>query len=390
MAVASKLNAAAVAILLPAALGLFLLRLPPTERQKRLIPAVGYLMMAAFVSLLVFRIFQPYAFSGPGFFGLKPNPVWVDNIREQRAQSTGDVDFPPAMQWARRPVWFSLQNMVVWGFGLPLGLLAWAGFLWVGWRLLNGWKKRPPEWFSHALIWGWTALYFIWQSLQMNPTMRYQLLIYPTLTILAAWAVFSLYDSARLQKTGDAGSKPWKFKKWYKFGAILIGSAVLLATAAYAYAFTQIYLRPITRVAASRWIYQNIPGPITLPIQTETGVQNQILAFPYEYQILPELPFTASFKPNAAGLLSEIVLPRVIDKSAAPEPITLTASINSLPGSEEALTSGSSTTSVSADRGEGASESSLVIPLDPPLQLDPMSTYNLVLSTPGRSTAIDF
>ena len=45
------------------------------------------------------------------------------------------------MQWARRPVWFSLQNMVVWGFGPPLGVLAWIGFLWVGWRLLTVGKK---------------------------------------------------------------------------------------------------------------------------------------------------------------------------------------------------------------------------------------------------------
>ena len=100
---------------------------------------------------------------GPGFFGLKPNPQWISNIVEQRNQAAGDVDFPPALQWARRPIWFSFQNLTVWGLGLPLGLLAWAGFLWAGWRIF----KR--DWQQHILLWGWTALYFTWQTHAVQP-----------------------------------------------------------------------------------------------------------------------------------------------------------------------------------------------------------------------------
>ncbi len=194
MAVASKLNAAPMALALPAAMLIQVLAQPPEKRERRMVQAIVYLMMAAFVSLLVFRIFQPYAFSGPGFFGIKPNPLWVQNITEQRAQSSRNVDFPPAMQWARRPIWFSFQNMVEWGLGLPLGILAWAGFLWAGWRLFISRRNRDSNGIAHALIWGWTAFYFAWQSLQFNPTMRYELPIYPTLVILAAWCVVALYD----------------------------------------------------------------------------------------------------------------------------------------------------------------------------------------------------
>ena len=142
MAVASKLNAAPMALVLPAAMLIQVLAQPPEKRERRAVQAIVYLMMAAFVSLLVFRIFQPYAFSGPGFLGIKPNPLWVQNITEQRAQSSRNVDFPPAMQWARRPIWFSFQNMVEWGLGLPLGILAWAGFLWAGWRLFISRRNR--------------------------------------------------------------------------------------------------------------------------------------------------------------------------------------------------------------------------------------------------------
>ncbi len=197
MAVASKLNAAPMALVLPAAMLIHVFAQPPEKRERRALQVIVYLMIAAFVSLLVFRIFQPYAFSGPGFFGVKPNPQWVQNITEQRAQSSRNVDFPPAMQWARRSIWFSFQNMVEWGLGLPLGILAWAGFLWAGWRLFMDRRNGASSRISHALIWGWTAFYFTWQSLQFNPTMRYELPIYPTLVIFAAWCIVALYDRGK-------------------------------------------------------------------------------------------------------------------------------------------------------------------------------------------------
>lgn len=106
MATASKLNAAPMALALPAAVLIRLARVPAKNRQEQAWRAFGYLVMAAFVSLLVFRVLQPYAFSGPGFFGLKLNPQWLANLRELEAQRSADVDFPPAMQWARRSVLF--------------------------------------------------------------------------------------------------------------------------------------------------------------------------------------------------------------------------------------------------------------------------------------------
>jgi len=214
-----------MALALPVAMGIQILIGPAQNRDRRLVKAFIYLMIAAFISLLVFRIFQPYAFSGPGFFGIEPNPKWVQNIMDQRLQSSRSVDFPPAMQWARRPVWFSLQNMVTWGFGLPLGILAWAGFLWAGARLFGGLRKSPQSWVPHALIWGWTAFYFTWQSLQFNPTMRYELPIYPTLVIFAAWALVALYDWGKSRAQADN----LKELGWTKPVAFMVGGVVLLA-----------------------------------------------------------------------------------------------------------------------------------------------------------------
>jgi YYY domain-containing protein len=369
MAVASKLNAAPMAFVLPVAMLLHLLRLPPAERPQRSVSILIYLALAGLASLLVFRILQPYAFSGPGFFGLRLSPRWLDNLRTLRSQSSGDVDFPPAMQWARRPVWFSFQNMVLWGLGLPLGLLAWTGFLWVAWRLLTQWKSNRDEWLRHALIWGWTAVYFIWQSLALNPTMRYQLPIYPTLAIFAGWAVVALYDYKR-----ESGSL------WPRLAAILVGGLALLATFAYAYGFSRIYVRPITRVAASEWIYQNIPGPISLPIQTDQGVYNQSLPVPYSQTITPDTPYVTSFKPKAAGTLTDIYLPSVLDEQGGHEVRRLSISIQPLPSEGEQPAS----TVLEDDLtpAEGQTGKSYRLTLDRALSLDPKQTYSLRLELP--------
>ena len=308
MAVASKINAAPLALLLPVAIFLRVAELDEEEKRQRIQQAIFYLILAGAASLLVFRIFQPYAFSGPGFFEIKPNPAWVANLNELRNQASGDVDFPPALQWARRPVWFAWQNMVLWGMGLPLGLLAWAGFLWAGWRMLIG------EWRRHLLLWGWTALYFTWQSLIFNPSMRYQLLVYPTLVIFAAWAVIQLWDKASFNVVDSArNNRRSRRAAGYRVLAILVGMGVLGATAVYAFAFTGIYLRPITRVAASRWIYQNIPGPINLHIQQDGSIYNQPVPLPYDYLIRPDIPYYGSFTAARNGELNGVVLGNIID-----------------------------------------------------------------------------
>lgn len=82
MAVASKLNTVPVAMVLPLAVWVRISRLPREERLDTGWHASGFVILAAAVSLVTFRIFQPYAFSGPGFFGVLPNTKWIDDISD--------------------------------------------------------------------------------------------------------------------------------------------------------------------------------------------------------------------------------------------------------------------------------------------------------------------
>src|SRR5688572_29855847 len=85
--------------------------------------------LALVVAFVAFRVFNPYAFAGPGPFGVRINPAWWANIKYQLDSQSGTVDLPPSIQWAgTQPLLFPWRHMVLWGMGLPLGLAAWGGF----------------------------------------------------------------------------------------------------------------------------------------------------------------------------------------------------------------------------------------------------------------------
>jgi YYY domain-containing protein len=326
MAVASKINAAPVALTLPLAALLHWTGLGEEKRNQLAPRIVLFLVLAAFASLITFRIFQPYAFEGPGFINIGLNKQWVDGLSSLRAQTSGDVDFPPALQWARRPSWFSLQNMVVWGLGLPYGILSWVGFGWMGWKMFS-----RKSWKPDLVLWGWTGFYFVWQSLQWNSTMRYQLPIYPILAIFAGWTLVTLWDHVRgetLQILGrERSAKPFRL-------LVLVGGlTVLVLTSGWAFAFSRIYTTPHPRVAATRWIFQNIPGPANLRIETEIGTRQQLLNYPDGHVIQEGSGWLVSFDSKYAGILREIYFPRIINQNSSVNPVTLSITLTDNTGS---------------------------------------------------------
>ncbi|HEX9387889.1 MAG TPA: glycosyltransferase family 39 protein, partial [Anaerolineales bacterium] len=334
MAMASKINIAPLAIVLPAA---FVLRylIQKKESGQPLIEnwsrdtnywtlVVVCLIAGGFATFISFRIFQPYAFDGLGF-----DSRWVADLTQQRAQATGEADLPWNLQWARRSHLYSFTSLTMWGLGLPLGILAWLGFLSMGWRILKG------EW-RHALLWGWTALYFLWQSLQFNPTMRYQLPIYPLLGMMAAWFVYELANP-NVSTLRLAQGRLFKHFNLRTFVASLLAVTVLLLTAGWAFAFISIYLRDEPRIAASHWIFQNIPGPINVQIQTEDSILNQPLPFPIGGFIQAGRPYNTAFAAPIDGTLDNITLGHAINKLVPSSTLKLTLSNTPSPASGKVL-----------------------------------------------------
>jgi len=377
MAMASKVNIFPLALLLPGAFALRLIQ-NKEERERFLTTdhwklVAVYLIAGGLAAFIAFRVFQPYAFDG-----ILPSEQWLANIAEQRVQARGDADLPWNLQWARRAHLYSFENLTIWGLGLPLGILAWAGFLYMGWRILKG------EW-RHVLLWGWTAFYFIWQSLQFNPTMRYQLPIYPLLVMMAAWFVFQVagfkLKVGRAEKPSILNLKPL---------AMVLGAGVLVVIAMWAYAFHTIYLRDEPRMAASRWIYQNVPGPINLRYEARIQV-NQPLSVPASAIIQSGLPYVTSF--SAAhhvaderlqfyGPLTEVYLPYVAAPVGSGEQ-TLTLTIASSPEmtAEQVIATASVTKNFSPT--EELRGQSVTFVFDGSVALDTTQNYYLKLETYG-------
>jgi YYY domain-containing protein len=365
MAMASKINAAVMALVLPLA---FFIRWLIYDRHKKLdtsywTQVLLFLIVGGLATIISFRIFQPYAFDG-----LMLSKEWISGISEQRLQATGKADLPWNLQWARRTHLYSFENLTIWGLGLPLGILAWIGFFYMGWRILKGD-------YHHLLLWGWTALYFGWQSMQFNPTMRYQLPIYPLLAMMAAWVVFEI---PRLTTDG-------RRQTIVRGLSSAVAIVVLALTAIWAFAFQSIYLRDETRMAASRWMFQNVPSAVNLSIETQDGKYNQPLAVPAGFPIMAGAPYTLPFIPKSDGALTEVTFAYAYDEAGMSAPVNLTL----YSASEPDLPLARASTMLNATRTDAPRGVPLTFTFDKIVELSQDETYTLQIETLGKTLFIE-
>jgi YYY domain-containing protein len=244
LAIATKMSALLLVILVPAVAWIAWYRarqMAPQDPRRNFLfeDLVTGVIIAGFLAAVTFRIAQPYAFSGPGLFNLKPNPQWLADLQSQSKFATGEADYPPSVEWASTPpfIW-QLQNMTMWGLGPPLALASFAGLALGAWRLF----RQPKRHYLVLLPLLWAAANFLYLGPQFVKPMRYLLPIYPVLVIFAAHLLVSALRAAR----------------WKQVSAALL---VVVAgyTAFYGTAFASIYTRPNSRVVASQWIFDHIP-----------------------------------------------------------------------------------------------------------------------------------
>lgn len=233
---------------------------PETSDLAWWLPAQGVatgLALAAIAAFLVFRVAQPYAFEGLGL-----NPKWIQDITSLKDILSGAADYPPGHQWANRADYiFPLQNIVLWGLGLPLGLAAVLGFIIAGWELATRRNWR------HLLIFFWVGGTFLYQGQQYVKTMRYSMPLYPFLALFAAYFLVWLWGratSASITERLNRRTASRAVQHALSLAPRILAGGILGVTAAYtlfwAIAFTSIYTRPVTRVAASHWMIHNMPA----------------------------------------------------------------------------------------------------------------------------------
>ncbi len=356
------------------------------------------LILAGLAGFLTFRVAQPYAFAGPGFFGILPNSCWLQNLGEVMRLMSGQIEFPPNYQWVGRLAYvFPWRNMVLWGMGLPLGLTAWAGWGWAAYQTI----RRRSLWKRHLLPVVWVFGYFAWQGRQWVMTMRYYMPIYPFLILLGAWALAELWgrtwrkaqrDLSSILTSYEPGiSTALQFVKraWAPIVAALLIAFVVVATHLYAFGFTRIYTRPLTRVEASRWFYRNVPGDFVLTLELPGGGQRPInigMSNDGSFGNDPLLQNITTFRlgeerrylfrPEADGTITAVLIPHLGDPLADPGVERFRVLISSDPSADFALGEAVIEADLSAEGGVLGRD--YYLRFDPPVEVQAGGTYYLI------------
>jgi 4-amino-4-deoxy-L-arabinose transferase-like glycosyltransferase len=221
------------------------------------LPRPSYLVlggiMAVFIAALGFRVFQPYAFEGTSILSLKLAPKFLSNMSEVKGLMKG-ADFPPSVYWVDQPAFlFHWRNMLWWQMGLGWFVAAWGGLLFVVWRLLKAADVVTLPWVA------WTVFWFSFNAISFAKAGRYLSLIYPFFALAGGCLLVAVTRAVNQSVfVGGAG------RMHARVVALVPASIVVVSALIWAIAVTNIYRRPHTRIAASRWIYANIPCGSTL------------------------------------------------------------------------------------------------------------------------------
>jgi hypothetical protein len=201
--------------------------------------------------------------------------------------------------------------MVLWGMGLPLGIAAWAALLWALWRFL----RYREDWRVHLLPLVWTGGYFLFMGTRWVKSVRYFLPVYPFLCLFAAWGIAQLWR----RRSALAEESP-RLPAWTRpsLAAVFCLGLVTLGTLAWANAFVSaVYRADHTRIQATRWIFQNVPGPFHLAVVGPHGqVTYEPVPAPDGLEIAPPFAFSQSFIPSVSGNLAGILIPHAASSGA--------------------------------------------------------------------------
>ncbi|MBL7159097.1 glycosyltransferase family 39 protein [Candidatus Microgenomates bacterium] len=259
LALATKISA--ILLIIPVVVTLALIFM----KKRNLFSTFKFLILIFTFSFLIFNLTMPYA--------LIDFPTFKANTLEQSRMTKDAFVFPYTLQYVNTtPYFYQLKNMVLWGMGIPLGVVSIVGTVFVSLIVLKSWiqwlygymviwlKKREKNknpaiqpsnhltillsfFFPYLLITGSFAIKF----------MRYWLPIYPLFCIFGG---LFLSRVIILLKT--------KIRSQFVFMFLCFNVFMIFL---WPLSFISIYSHPNTRVQATEWIKENIGQGSTLSVE---------------------------------------------------------------------------------------------------------------------------
>ncbi len=191
-----------------------------------------------------FLLFSPYTVIDQVHF--------LESMQYETGVVVGRFTVPYTLQfWGTTPYLYQLQTMLwqagvvaILGF-LGITILLLKTFLPVIPRIMNQESGIMNKFIIHnsqfIILWIFPLVYFAWSGSWFAKFSRYNVLVLPFFTIASAWFMVTV-------------------AKRFRVAGFACGALLLSSTVAWGIANWSIYLRPQTRVEASRWMYQNIPA----------------------------------------------------------------------------------------------------------------------------------
>ena len=183
--------------------------------------------------LLAFALASPWAL-------LRPVASWRGPA-VQALMASGRFVFPYTRQYAGTlPFLYPLVQMALWGLGPVTTLLGLAGVGWALWR----WRRGS---FALRLACVWTLVFFLMTAGLYVKFPRYLLPLYPVWAAWAALVCVKVIASPVARR--------------------VVGMVALASTAVLGWAQVSIYAEPHPWIAASQWIYANVPAGATIAVE---------------------------------------------------------------------------------------------------------------------------
>lgn len=199
--------------------------------------SVKFLSVIFILSAVTFFVCEPYA--------VIDFPTFLRQTREQQVMTKNAYVFPYTLQYVgTTPYLYHLKNFILWGSGIPLGIISVTAIVYLIYCLVREFPKpgNEEQEAKMLILFSFFSIYFLVVGNFAVKFMRYLLPLYPIFFLFAAWFLE-------------------KISRKFKVSLVLAASIVLLPTVSWSIALSSIYSRPTTRVAASEWISSNIsPG----------------------------------------------------------------------------------------------------------------------------------
>jgi len=189
--------------------------------------------MAGF--LVTVRVAYPYLFDGWAL-----NKKVLDNWQQLASFNGITTSFPPGIQWINvSPLQMPL-DLVVWGLGIPFGIV---GILSLGYYVVRALYDKDRRQLIIPVI--WIILSVTYQSLQFAKPMRYVWPAYPMIAVLSGMLLAVIFHRILI------------FFRHRPTGPLTIW-AICCGLLLWPLAYLSVYLTPNTRIRANLWIYTHV------------------------------------------------------------------------------------------------------------------------------------